>query len=86
MNLEEKLTIEEKKMADMYSHLVFSVNFEKLLARAIFNDTCLLCSENQILKNGLCLSCSVRIQSPLTQYVLKEYEVVVSVKRIGEKK
>ncbi len=81
MNLVEKLTIEEKRLAERYKNLVFSINFDKLLARSIADDVCILCGDGEVLKNGLCLNCSVRIQSPLTQFVLNEYEITIEVKR-----
>lgn len=81
MNLEEKLTIEEKRLAERYKNLVFSINFDKLLARSIADDVCLLCGDGEVLKSGVCLNCSVRMQSPLTQFVLNEYEITIEIKR-----
>lgn len=81
MNLKEKLTIEEKRLAERYKNLVFSINFDKLLARSIADDVCLLCGDGEVLKSGVCLNCSVRMQSPLTQFVLNEYEITIEVKR-----
>ncbi|KKQ15393.1 hypothetical protein A2858_02515 [Candidatus Daviesbacteria bacterium RIFCSPHIGHO2_01_FULL_36_37] len=85
MTLLEKLTLKEKKDADKYKSLVNSRNFENKLANSILDDECLICGDGDVLKHGLCLSCSVRIGSPLTQIVLREYEVSITVKHIGSR-
>lgn len=78
--------LEEKEAIAKYTSLVISKDFEDILARAISDDECLSCGDGEVLKHGLCLSCSVRVASPLPQRVLNEYKVMILVKHVGSSK
>lgn len=82
MNTLQKLEKEQKKQTAKYRSLIESKNFEDKLSFAISNDECLLCGDSDVLKHGLCLSCSVGLETPLHLKVLKEYEISVIVNRV----
>ena len=65
-----------------YKEIAFLDDFHDVLGKAIASDSCILCGGDKLLRDGLCLCCSMNLtgeDKKVSDYLLKNVKVTVRV-------